>query len=644
MKNIGRFLIFITLLPYYLHGQTSVFLKTFNKGMCGYAVREVAGNSYAVAGSTNFYYNYHFMIMSPIINSNIHFFKTDVDGNLLWEKIYSTGTSRTMATWMEHVDYGGYILTGHTNSDVTWPPDSNNIFLAKTDDNGVLQWSKYYDTGKDELGFCVKQCMDNGFIISGFHDAVPVSLLGNTYALLVKTDSSGNVSWSKKYQIPVRDLDTGEGLPCLAKQLADSGFIVVGTTAGAHAADIFVFRTDVSGNLLWAHSYEHNNTSDRFSLGLDIIESSNGDLIVAGSLDKDRMLNQRNYPVALKLSSTGTLLASGFYDSNPVQLFQSGFSSIEEIPGSGFFFTGMGGYGGFGSQAELLKTDYNLNMQWSRMYSMDGLATMGARCARHTSDGGYVFTGQRQNTVSVVMKTDVTGLQPCKNPGVLLPLPHGFNVVNRTPSITFGIQAFPFPLNTQVVVVDTGVVCPVTITTLPVELVSLSANQFKGNKIQLKWITISENNNDYFRIERSMNGIDFNEYGSIKGAGTSNKMLHYEFFDEQPVPGKVNYYRLKQVDFNGDFRNSQTVAVDLDKAAKSIKVRSDFKNQQISVNFENSRNEKLTCNLLDVTGRFLNSLSVNNDEIIFKMGGFPHGIYFISIYGANINCNAKVIY
>src|SRR6185295_13612411 len=193
---------------------------------------------------------------------------------------------------------------------------------------------------------------------------------------------AGNIQWAKKYQLSVRDFDTGEAFPVAVRQTNDGGYIIAGTTMGAHQADAYLIRTDAAGNLQWARSYEHDNSAFRLSTGLDVTETTGGDFIVAGSMDKDRSVSQFNYPYVLRVNAAGILLSATIYDSNPAQLFQSGFSSVLPTSDGGYFFTGMGGYGGFGDQAQLLKTDAWLNMQWSRVYSWDGVATVGSRSGR----------------------------------------------------------------------------------------------------------------------------------------------------------------------------------------------------------------------------------------------------------------------
>lgn len=85
--------------------------------------------------------------------------------------------------------------------------------------------------------------------------------------------------------------------------------------------------------------------------------------------------------------------------------------------------------------------------------------------------------------------------------------------------------------------------------TLPIDLVSFVAKAEKEN-VNLNWTTASEKNNDYFTIEKSQNGIMWNEIAKVAGAGNSNHELNYYFIDKN---NNVNgtYYRLKQTDFDG---------------------------------------------------------------------------------------------
>jgi len=86
---------------------------------------------------------------------------------------------------------------------------------------------------------------------------------------------------------------------------------------------------------------------------------------------------------------------------------------------------------------------------------------------------------------------------------------------------------------------------------LPVEFSNFSVTKKNKSSI-LSFATASETNNDYFSIERSADGNSFDAIGEIKGAGNSNTSVSYEFVDEKPFAG-INYYRIKQTDFDGKF-------------------------------------------------------------------------------------------
>ena len=97
------------------------------------------------------------------------------------------------------------------------------------------------------------------------------------------------------------------------------------------------------------------------------------------------------------------------------------------------------------------------------------------------------------------------------------------------------------------------------ISTLPVELINFYGNQ-KERGILLEWQTASEHQNKQFVVERT-NGLgEFTEIGFIKGQGNSKVLNSYDFTDETPLKG-INYYRLRQEDFDGTYDYSETIAV-----------------------------------------------------------------------------------
>jgi hypothetical protein len=102
------------------------------------------------------------------------------------------------------------------------------------------------------------------------------------------------------------------------------------------------------------------------------------------------------------------------------------------------------------------------------------------------------------------------------------------------------------------------------VTPLPIELLSFNAAE-SDLGIELSWATASELNNDFFTIERSLNGVEFNPIGivqSLAANGNSSTILDYSFIDLEVSTGETYYYRLKQTDFDGTFSYSKIIIID----------------------------------------------------------------------------------
>jgi hypothetical protein len=94
---------------------------------------------------------------------------------------------------------------------------------------------------------------------------------------------------------------------------------------------------------------------------------------------------------------------------------------------------------------------------------------------------------------------------------------------------------------------------------LPIELLSFEVKANK-NIIEIIWTTASEINNDYFEVQKSKDGLNFETIETIDGAGNSNKIINYQTIDYNPYEG-ISYYRIKQTDFDGSFSFSEIKAV-----------------------------------------------------------------------------------
>ncbi|MDB4344392.1 hypothetical protein OAA35_00770, partial [bacterium] len=116
---------------------------------------------------------------------------------------------------------------------------------------------------------------------------------------------------------------------------------------------------------------------------------------------------------------------------------------------------------------------------------------------------------------------------------------------------------------------------------LPIELVSFSGEK-KDNRNILNWTTASEINNAFFTVEKSYNGIDFEWVGTQEGTSPSTQIINYSLSDFN-VLETLNYYRLKQTDFDGKFEYSNTISIDnrIDNSFKEIIGRINLLGQEV---------------------------------------------------------------
>jgi hypothetical protein len=126
------------------------------------------------------------------------------------------GENSEYAYFVQQTSDNGYILAGSTYSSGT----EFDMWLVKTDSSGNMQWNKTYGGSLDEEAYAVRQTSDGGYIITGFTD----SFSDNRDIWIIKTDSSGNVEWSQTYG------GTREDEAYAVQQTSDGGYIIAGTT------------------------------------------------------------------------------------------------------------------------------------------------------------------------------------------------------------------------------------------------------------------------------------------------------------------------------------------------------------------------------------------------------------------------------
>ena len=101
---------------------------------------------------------------------------------------------------------------------------------------------------------------------------------------------------------------------------------------------------------------------------------------------------------------------------------------------------------------------------------------------------------------------------------------------------------------------------------LPIDLISFTGELVSGN-VELEWVVASQINNEYFKIEKSLNCEQWEEVSRIPGAGNSNTQMDYKIYDEKPYDG-ISYYRLSQTDYDGKSETFNPISIIYDKPIK----------------------------------------------------------------------------
>ena len=177
---------------------------------------------------------------------------------------------------------------------------------------------------------------------------------------------------------------------------------------------------------------------------------------------------------------------------------------------------------------------------------------------------------------------------------------------------------------------------------LPIELLDFRAKAIDKN-IVLDWTTQSELENDYFILQRSIDGINFENIVNIPGNGTTSELSKYHFVDRSPNVG-INYYRLKQFDFNGSFSFSKIINASVFDKTQIIGYPSKVKNEVfVEWNAPSDQNIILTVN--DFTGKVYKTIQLPANVLKTKLSlaDLAAGAYFITVFDQNSIANFKII-
>ncbi len=185
---------------------------------------------------------------------------------------------------------------------------------------------------------------------------------------------------------------------------------------------------------------------------------------------------------------------------------------------------------------------------------------------------------------------------------------------------------------------------------LPVEISSFTGRYSPKGMAVLNWTTESELNNDFFTVERSFDGRDFEAVEKIAGAGTSLESQTYQFLDHTAVSlAKSNtvYYRLKQTDFDGAFSHSDLISVELDR--KDVLEVNSFVNESTGIDLYYSvpQNSKVVVSIFTTSGQQIKKETYNveagNNLYQADISNLPSGMYILSLQNGESILNQKFV-
>jgi hypothetical protein len=231
----------------------------------GFSIVQTSDGGFAVAGRSHSF--------NPYGRSDMYLVKTDKMGNFQWNKTYGELWTYEGASSMVQTGDEGFVLAGHSYPGI----GDQDIYLVKTDSNGGMQWNKTYaGTGADTYQVhSVVQTGDGGYAVAG---SCYDHSTEDTLAFLIKTDSVGEITWSQSYG--ARNCQAFSMV-----QTGDGGYALAGMNftygAASNYGDAWLVKTDSLGNMTWSRNYgSSSHYSHEFAQSL--VQTTDGGYTLAG--------------------------------------------------------------------------------------------------------------------------------------------------------------------------------------------------------------------------------------------------------------------------------------------------------------------------------------------------------------------------
>jgi len=504
------------------------------------------------------------------------------------------------------------------------------VYLTKFNSNGVRIWGTYYGGTNNEAGLGVSTDINgyiyitgdtkssSGIATTGSHQS---SLSGtfSTDAFIAKFNTNGTRVWGTYYGGTNNEFglkisnDVNGDIISVGYTYSSSGI----ATTGAHKTsltgtyDAFIVKFNTNGTRVWGTYYG----GDDYDVTFGITTDTSKNIYVTGSTTS-----------ISGIATTGTYQTSkgGNFDAfivklnlNGLRLWGTYIGGSETEYGNGIILDTIGniyvtGYTGSTTAIATLGT-YQISFAggytdaFIAKFNTNGTRIWGSYFGDSLEDAGNeIIIDKNGNIIIVGITYSIKGIA------------------------TSGAHQTIFGGTQDAFIAKFG-----SNGTLPIKLISFNAT-LANEKVNCSWETASETNNDYFTIERSKDGYDFESLGNIKGQGNSNSNTRYSYIDNNPFSG-ISYYRLKQTDFDGKYTYSDIKKVGLDKELAS-KISLYYENNNPIVKINSLTESNTIIELINLNGTKL----LSNEQVIiigennFAINGnISAGLYLLKVQMEN---------
>jgi len=250
----------VHLLSFSASGTQVTFQKTFGGFAVdvGYSVQQTIDSGFIIAGYTTSFGEG---------SRDVYLIRTDKMGIKQWSKTY--GASNIDYAWtVDQAIDGGFIVGAHTES---FGAGSHDVYLIKTDSAGGVEWTKVYGGISADGAYSLQQTVDGGYIVSAHTSSFGA---GQHEVYLIRTDNSGDTLWTRAY-----GGSSGDYLRAV-HETNDGGFVLVSETFsfGAGSADVYLIKTDSIGDVMWTRTYGGSSPD----YGYSVKQTSDGGYVIAG--------------------------------------------------------------------------------------------------------------------------------------------------------------------------------------------------------------------------------------------------------------------------------------------------------------------------------------------------------------------------